>query len=75
MYRLNTNSKGTQTVTDITMACDHIDFKTYAVIQVTHNHDNNPCVFWKVKKICTSMACDCIDLRYIHKALIEKSQQ
>ena len=24
-------------------ACDHIDFKTYTVIQVIHNHDNHHC--------------------------------
>ena len=53
------------------MVCDHIDFKTYTVIQVTHNHDDHHCVFWKVK-ICRSMVCDDIDLGYIHKALIEK---
>ena len=29
--------------TDITMASNHIDFETYTVIQVTHNHDNHHC--------------------------------
>ena len=53
------------------MVCDHIDFKTYIVIEVTHNHDNYHCVFWKIK-ICTRMVQDHIDLRYIHKGLIEK---
>ena len=48
------------------MECDHIDFKTFAVIQVTHNHDNNCCVFLESKKKCTSMACDHIDFRYIY---------
>ena len=36
-YRLNTN---------IAMACHHIDFKTYAVIQGIHNHDNHHLQVW-----------------------------
>ena len=52
---LNTNKK----CTDITVACDHIDFKTYTVIQVTHNHDNHCGKKLKV----TSMVHDHIDSR------------
>ena len=46
------------------MACDHIDFETYTVIQVTHNHDNHHHVL-KVKY--TSMAHDHTDFNiYTH---------
>ena len=45
------------------MACDHIDFEIYTVLQVTHNR-NNSIVFCKVK--CTSMADDHIDFKYIY---------
>ena len=45
------------------MACDHIDFEIYTVIQVTHNHDNSV-VFWKEK--FTSMAHDHIDFKHMH---------
>ena len=48
------------------MTCDHIDFKIYIDIQVSHNHDNHHFVFLE-DNICTSMAHDYIDLRYIHK--------
>ena len=41
-------------------AHDHIDFKTYTVIQVTHNHDNHHC---SLKKR-TSVACDHIDFTH-----------
>ena len=33
---------------DITMACDCIDFKTYTVMQVIHNHDNHHLQVWHV---------------------------
>ena len=33
------------------------------VIQGTHNYDNYHCVLRRLN-IYTSMACDCIDLRY-----------